>query len=55
MPIFSDTRPTPAWHTFKVKAIPALFLIDQDGQIVAEWLGVVDHQALASEIERHLP
>jgi thiol-disulfide isomerase/thioredoxin len=53
-PIFSDARPTPAWHTFKVKAIPALFLIDRDGQIVAQWLGNVDHQAVEAEIKKHL-
>lgn len=49
-PIFSDARPIPAWHTFKVKAIPALFLIDRERQVVAQWLGTVDHQALELEI-----
>ena len=53
-PVFSDAGATPAWHTFKVKAIPALFLIDRDGQIVAQWLGGVDHQAVESEIQKHL-
>ena len=53
-PIFSDARSTPAWHTFKVKAIPALFLIDRDRQIVAQWLGGVEHQAVESEIRKHL-
>ena len=53
-PIFSDARPTPAWHTFKIKAIPALFLIDRDRRIVAQWLGDVDHQAVEMEIGKHL-
>ena len=50
-PIFSDARPIPAWHTFKVKAIPALFLIDRERKVVAQWLGTVDHQALELEIQ----
>lgn len=53
--IYSDARPIPAWHTFKVKAIPALFLIDRDRQIVAQWLGTIDHQSLESVIQAHLP
>lgn len=53
-PIYSDARPTPAWHTFKVKAIPALFLIDREGRIVAQWLGTVDHGALEAEIKKNL-
>ena len=53
-PIFSDARPTPAWYAFKVKAIPALFLIDRNGRIVAQWLGSIDHQALETEIGKHL-
>lgn len=53
-PIFSDAAATPAWHAFKVKAIPALFLIDRDGRIVAQWLGAVDHAAVEKEIQKHL-
>ncbi|MBE82800.1 MAG: hypothetical protein CME21_09585 [Gemmatimonadetes bacterium] len=52
-PVYSDARPTPAWHTFKVKAIPALFLI-KDQEIVAQWLGNIDHADMESEIRKHL-
>jgi len=52
-PIFSDARPTPAWHNFKVKAIPALFMIE-DGQIVAQWLGNIDHAIIEKEIKKRL-
>ena len=54
-PIYSDARPTPAWHTFRVKAIPALFLIDESREIVTQWLGTIDHEALEREIQKHLP
>ncbi len=47
-PIFWDSKATPAWHTFKVKAIPATFLIDRDGQIVGQWAGVIDHKEIES-------
>ncbi|MEE2754377.1 MAG: redoxin domain-containing protein [Candidatus Latescibacterota bacterium] len=53
-PIFLDARSPRLWHTFKVKAIPALFLIDRSGQIVAQWLGKIDHKALETEIRKHL-
>ena len=49
-PIFSDANATPAWHVFKVKAIPALFLIDGDGQIVAQWTGEIDHNQIRNEV-----
>lgn len=53
-PIFSDAQPIPAWHQFKVKAIPALFLIDKQGQIVAQWTGQVDHKTLTKDISKWL-
>ena len=53
-PILSDAKSTPAWHTFKVKAIPALFLIDQDNKIVAQWLGGADVLSVENEIKKHL-
>jgi len=49
-PVFSDSKEAPAWHTFNVKAIPALFLIDKDGQIVAQWRGKIDHKQLKNEV-----
>ena len=53
-PIFSDARSPRLWHTLKVKAIPALFLINQSGQIVAQWLGKIDHKALETQIKKYL-
>ena len=49
-PIFLDAKPTPAWHIFKVKAIPALFLIDGNGQVVAQWTGKIDHNQIKNEV-----
>lgn len=49
-PIYSDAKATPAWNQYRVKAVPAMFLIDRDGDIVAQWLGVVDHDAVATEV-----
>lgn len=53
-PIFVDAKPMPAWHQFKVKAIPALFLIDGEGQVVAQWTGKVDHKVVEAEVTKHL-
>ena len=49
-PVFSDAKSTPAWYTYKVKAIPALFLIDRSGQVVAQWTGTVDEGLIKSEV-----
>ena len=50
-PIAVDSEKTPAWEAFKVKAVPAAFLLDRDGRIVAQWNGV---SAPAAEIEEKL-
>ena len=49
-PIFSDAKQAPAWHMFNVKVLPSLFLIDQDGQIVAQWIGKIDHKKVQDEV-----
>lgn len=49
-PVFWDAKNSPAWYQFNVKAIPALFLIDENGQIVAQWTGIIDHAALDAEV-----
>ena len=51
-PVFSDAKKVPAWHTYRVKAVPAMFLVDRSGQIVAEWRGTVDHELLDREVVR---
>ena len=41
-PIAIDGGESPAWQAYRVKGIPALFLIDQKGKIVKQWLGKPD-------------
>jgi len=53
-PIFVDAKQTPAWHQFKVKAIPAMFLLDREGQIVAQWTGKIDYEQVEQAVLRRL-
>ena len=41
-PIYLDATATPAWSTFHVRSIPAVFLVDSQGRIVQQWLGKVN-------------
>ena len=50
-PIAIDSKKAPAWEKYRVKAVPAAFLIDREGRIVAQWTGVPPK---AREIEREL-
>ena len=51
-PLAVDSEKPSAWQSFRVKAVPAAFLLDAQGRIVRQWLGSVDpkevEQALAS-------
>jgi thiol-disulfide isomerase/thioredoxin len=38
-PIAVDSEKVPAWEAFRVKAVPAAFLLDREGQVVAQWTG----------------
>ena len=38
-PIAVDSEKAPAWERYGVRAIPAAFLLDQKGRIVAQWTG----------------
>lgn len=49
-PIFVDAKPMPAWHQFKVKAIPAMYLLNGDGQVVAQWVGKIDYDEVKKEV-----
>lgn len=40
-----------AWEAFRVKAVPAAYLLDREGRIVAQWLGA---PADAKEVESRL-
>lgn len=54
-PIAIDGGTTPAWQAYHVKAIPAVFLIDRVGRVVAQWTGGAPPTAeLAAAIERAL-
>ena len=53
-PILVDAKQTPAWHQFKVKAIPAMYLLDEGSQIVAQWVGKIDYDEVEKEILRRL-
>jgi hypothetical protein len=39
-PVALDAGPSPAWRAFQVRAVPAAFLLDREGRIVAQWTGV---------------
>jgi len=55
-PIFSDAKEQPAWDAFSVKVLPTAFLIDPNGQIVAQWIGKIDHKLVEEEVAtRMLP
>ncbi len=41
-PIVVDDESTPAWEAFHVVTIPTTYLIDREGQIVAQWMGETD-------------
>tara|TARA_Y100000588_G_scaffold237180_1_gene250838 strand:+ start:480 stop:1163 length:684 start_codon:yes stop_codon:yes gene_type:complete len=53
-PISLDVRQTPAWNQFKVKAIPAMYLVDGESQIVAQWTGKIDYAAVEKEVLKRL-
>ena len=53
-PVYLDTNVEPAWQIYGVKAVPAMFLIDRQGQVVAQWTGTVDDEVVAREVERVL-
>jgi thiol-disulfide isomerase/thioredoxin len=55
-PIALDSEKSPAWERFRVKAIPAAFLVDPEGRIVAQWTGTTaGADELAGRIEALLP
>ena len=45
---------SPAWYQFKVKAIPAMYLLDRESQIVAQWVGKIDYEEVEKEVLRRL-
>jgi peroxiredoxin len=50
-PIALDSEKNPAWDAYRVKAVPAAFLLDREGRIVAQWTGI---PANSAELETRL-
>lgn len=53
-PVFLDREEDSAWAAYRVKVVPAQFLIDDQGRIVAQWSGKVDLQQVEGEIRRRM-
>ena len=54
-PIAMDSAQNPAWEAFRVKAVPAAYLIDREGRIVAQWTGApADVKQVEGKLERLL-
>jgi thiol-disulfide isomerase/thioredoxin len=51
-PVYLDATGTPAWSTFHVRSIPAVFLVDSQGRIVQQWLGKVDMKEVEQAVAR---
>jgi peroxiredoxin len=50
-----DSGTDPAWEAFHVAVIPAVFLVDGQGDIVAQWVGAAAEPAqVRQEVERRL-
>jgi thiol-disulfide isomerase/thioredoxin len=49
--IVHDGGDDPAWWQFRVPAIPAGFLLNAQGEIVAQWSGEIDVEELRVEVE----
>ncbi|MEM7052189.1 MAG: redoxin domain-containing protein [Acidobacteriota bacterium] len=52
-PVFLDAT-TSAWVDYQVRVVPTQFLVDRAGQIVAQWSGKVELEAVEAEIVRLL-
>ena len=50
-PILLDALENPVWNQFKVKSIPAMFLIDPNGQIVQQWAGNFDDDEVVKSVQ----
>jgi len=50
-PVLLDDPKDPSWAAWKVRAIPAVFLVDREGQVVRQWRGKVDPKAVEKAVE----
>jgi peroxiredoxin len=53
-PVLLDNPKSPSYTAYKVKVLPSLFLIDREGNIVAEWRGDTKPAEIEKAIERLL-
>jgi thiol-disulfide isomerase/thioredoxin len=49
-PLVHDGGEDPAWWSFRVPAIPAAFLLNTEGEIVAQWSGRIDMHAVRGSV-----
>ena len=49
-PIYLDSVAAPAWEAFSVRVVPTQFLLDGDGNIVAQWSGVIDLEVVEAAV-----
>lgn len=54
-PLALDDRTPSAWEAYRVKAVPAAFLIDAEGRVVRQWTGRVDPAEVRAAVEALLP
>ena len=50
-PIVHDVGEDPAWWQFRVPAIPAAYLVDGEGRVVAQWNASIDTDEVRREVE----
>ncbi|MEM7482936.1 MAG: redoxin domain-containing protein [Acidobacteriota bacterium] len=53
-PVFLDAALDSAWAAYQVRVVPTQYLVDAEGQIVAQWSGKVDLEVVEAEIARLL-
>ena len=54
-PILLDTNAkSPTWKAFGVHGVPALFLVNRDGQIVQQWTGKISPKEVEKAVEKLL-
>lgn len=50
-PVVHDGGEDPAWWKFRVPAIPAVFLLNERGEVVAQWSGDVEAKDVRGAVE----
>lgn len=53
-PVYLDSQSNPAWSAYGVRVVPTQYLINPQGQIVAQWSGTIDLAKVEAELLRFL-